>query len=112
MDRFARVFFIVAACLIGACAALCSISPATAQIYSFRVNCKDEDYIALWAPGPVNPGKDYFRNATGHANLDCSIYDYDAKTDRNLPQRWCDYPGGIIEGFPVLLILTGMSHCK
>ena len=85
---------------------------AHANAYLFRVDCKGETYVAQWDSGAVDPGKNHFRIATGDANLDCSIYDYVARTDRDLPRRWCSGPDGVIRGFPPLLILLGLSHCR
>jgi hypothetical protein len=82
-----------------------------AQTYLFRVSCADETFVAQWDTSSIDRGKDHFRIATGDSNLDCSIYDYDATTDRNLPRRWCGDPG-IILGFPPFLILFGISHCR
>jgi hypothetical protein len=98
--------------IIGVGVALFIASAANAKTYRFRVNCADETYVAQWEADSPDLDKDYFRVATGDANLDCSIYDYDARTDRNLPQRWCSGPSGIIRGFPPLLILSGLSHCR
>jgi hypothetical protein len=85
---------------------------AQANAYLFRVDCKAETYVAQWASGPVDPGKDYFRIATGDSNLDCSIYDYNARLDQDLPRRWCSGPDGVSGGFPSFLILLGQSHCR
>ncbi|ACK52486.1 hypothetical protein Msil_3601 [Methylocella silvestris BL2] len=80
--------------------------------YLFRVDCRDEAFLARWIPVPGDPDKDYFRSATGTLNLDCSISDYNPKTDRGLPQRICSDPGGIINGFPPALIVAGLTHCN
>ena len=91
----------------------CAAAPAAqAEIYLFRVACPDETYVARWEASAPDPGKYSFRIATGNANLDCSIYDYDAKTDGNLAQRACSIPDSIIRGFPPLMILVGSTHCK
>ena len=82
------------------------------EAYSFHVVCPGDDYVAQWIIPPNDPGKDYFRIATGDQNLDCSIYDYNRATDADLPRRLCDDPGGLIRGFPLLLILLGAKHCK
>jgi hypothetical protein len=92
--------------------AMLAAPAAQANDYFFRVDCKDETYIAQWASGPVDPGKPHFRIATGDANLDCSVYDYNARTDRDLPRRWCSGPDGVLRGFPPILILLGQSHCR
>ena len=98
--------------IIGVGVALFIASPVTAKTYRFRVNCADETYVAQWDADSPDLDKDDFRIATGDTNLDCSIYDYDARTDRNLPQRRCSGPSGVIRGFPPLLILSGLSHCR
>jgi hypothetical protein len=82
------------------------------NVYLFRVNCPMERYVAQWTPGPADRGRNYFRIATGDANLDCSIYDFDARTDGALPRRDCGDPGAIIRGFPGFLILLGATHCR
>jgi hypothetical protein len=80
--------------------------------YLFRVNCPTETYLAQWTPDAMDPGKNYFRIATGDVNLDCSIYDYDPRYDAALPRRACRYPGGAIRAFPALLIPLGATHCR
>ncbi len=87
-------------------------SAANAKVYLFHVSCADGAYVAQWDSAPVDLGEDHFRLATGDVNFDCSIYDYDAKADRDLPRRWCSDIGGIIRGFPPALILAGMTHCQ
>lgn len=87
-------------------------SAANAKVYSFRVNCSEESFVALWDSGFPDPGIYHFRIATGDVNLDCSVYDYFAKTDRDLPRRWCSDPGAAIQFFPQILILSGASHCR
>lgn len=106
MPDFAKGVFMSVAIMI------ISASPVHAKAYLFRVSCADEAFVAEWMPGSSDPGKDYFRIATGDSNLDCSIYDYDVTKDSRLPLRWCSDPGGIIRGFPPLLILLGTSHCR
>ncbi|MEJ0092428.1 MAG: hypothetical protein WDN46_03045 [Methylocella sp.] len=96
--------------IVGVGIAIFTASAANAKTYQFRVSCADETYIAQWDGSDFD--KDRFRIATGDTNLDCSIYDYDARTDGNLPRRWCGDPGGIIRGFPPALILSGLSHCR
>jgi hypothetical protein len=98
--------------IISAAIAVFGASAANAKTYQFRVNCTNEVFVALWDASSNDPGEDYFRIATGDANLDCSVYDYNTKGDRSLPRRWCSYPGGIIRGFPPILILSGLSHCR
>jgi hypothetical protein len=91
----------------------CAATPAAqAEIYLFRVDCPDGAYVARWETSAPDPGKYSFRIATGNANLDCSVYDYNAKTDRDLPQRLCSIPDSIIRGFPPLMILLGYTHCS
>ncbi len=85
---------------------------ASANTYSFRVDCKGESYVALWDSGPDDPGLDYFRIATGDRNQDCSIYDYNGRYDRDLPRRWCSGDAGIIRAFPPILIPLGFNHCR
>lgn len=85
--------------------------PAPA-FFLFRVNCPGDDYVAQWLPDRADRDKNYYRIATGDANLDCSIYDYDSKHDGALPRRLCQEPGGTIRGFPAFLILLGATHCK
>ncbi len=88
-------------------------APSTqAATYMFRVSCADETYVALWDGGSADPGSDHFRIATGDANQNCSIYDYDAKTDKRLPRRWCSDPGALIEMFPPILVLSGVLRCR
>ncbi len=106
MSSFAKCF------VLGAALAICAAPAASANPYLFRVDCKDETYVALWDSGPVDPGKEYFRIATDDRNLDCSIYDYNRLTDRDLPRRWCSGPAGIIRAFPPVLILLGATHCR
>ena len=98
--------------MIGIWFAFAATPAARAQPYLFRVVCKDEVFVARWDAGAPDPGKDSFRIATGNSNLDCSIYDYDAKTDTGLPQRLCTVPDSIIRGFPPAMILLGATHCK
>lgn len=81
-------------------------------VYLFRVECPGDPYVAEWPAGPGDQGKDYYRIATGHLNFDCSVYAYDPTTDAMLPRRLCRDPGGLILGFPVMLILLGATHCK
>ncbi|SFK75957.1 hypothetical protein [Methylocapsa palsarum] len=100
-----------AICAAGAAAADLAES-APSNVYLFRVNCPMERYVAQWAPGSADRGQTYFRIATGNANLDCSIYDYNAATDAALPRRDCGDPGGIIQGFPGFLALLGATHCQ
>lgn len=92
--------------------ALSITGSARAATYLFRVDCSDASFIARW--DTVAPGRDktYFRSATGTLNLNCSIYDYDQKTDRLLPQRACGDPGDVINAFPAALILAGATHCS
>jgi hypothetical protein len=93
--------------------ALISATVSThAETYMFRVSCADETYIALWDGGSSDPGKGRFRIATGDANQNCLIYNYNAKTDGSLPRRWCSDPGAAIEMFPPILILSGATHCR
>lgn len=106
MLGFGKAFMICAGIVIFFPAA------ANAKVYMFQVTCADDKYVAQWTSGAVDPGQDHFRIATGDANLDCSIYNYNPKTDRDLPRRWCSDPGGVIRGFPPILILTGLSHCR
>jgi hypothetical protein len=80
--------------------------------YLFRVNCPADHYVAQWTPGPGDPGKDYFRIATGDLNADCPIYDYNPYTDAALPRRACQDPGGVSRGFPAALIFLGATHCR
>lgn len=87
-------------------------APAQANIYLFRVDCASESYVAQWDAGAVDQGASDYRIATQDRNLDCSIYDYSARTDRNLPRRWCTGASGIIRGFPPLLVLLGQTHCQ
>jgi hypothetical protein len=95
-------------------AALALLAPAAAQanVYLFRVDCKGETYVAQWSSGPVDPGRDRFRLATGNANLDCAIYDFNPRTDRDLPRRWCSGEDGPLRGFPPLLIPLGLAQCR
>lgn len=99
-----------AAC--GLLAAATLASPARANVYQFRVDCTGESYVALWDAGAVDPGSDYFRIATGDRNLDCSVYDYNRRADRDLPRRWCSGESGVIRAFPPALILLGATHCR
>jgi hypothetical protein len=96
---------------IFACAVFASPG-ASANTYSFRVDCKGESYVALWDSGPDDPGQDYFRIATGDRNQDCSIYDYNRRWDHDLPRRWCSGDAGIIRAFPPILIPLGFNHCR
>ncbi|MGO9674373.1 MAG: hypothetical protein ACLPSF_09460 [Methylocella sp.] len=106
MLGFGKGFVLIAALAI-------FISPAAyANTYLFRVDCKGAQYVAQWDSGPVDPGPDYFRIATGDRNSDCSIYGYNAGTDRDLPRRWCSGPNGIIRAFPPILIPLGATHCR
>ena len=85
---------------------------AHANAYLFRVDCKGETFVAQWDSGAGDPGQDYFRIATGERNLDCSIYDYNHRTDRDLPRRWCSGPDGVFRAFPPILIPLGFTHCR
>jgi hypothetical protein len=111
---FAKALPLVAAASIYAAGAAAAdlVESVPSNVYLFRVNCPMERYVAQWAPGPADRGRNYFRIATGDANLDCSIYDYDARTDAALPRRDCGDPGGVIRGFPGILILLGATHCR
>lgn len=95
-------------------AAILPLAPQTAaaNAYFFKVSCPMESFVAQWASGDPDPGRSHFRIATGDLNLDCSVYDYDPRTDRDLPRRWCSGPDGIIRGFPPALIVLGQSHCR
>ena len=73
---------------------------ASANTYLFRVDCKGETYVAQWDSGPVDPGQNYFRIATGDRNQDCSIYDFNHRTDQELPRRWCSGDAGSHPGIP------------
>lgn len=83
-----------------------------AKVYAFRVACTNDSYVALWNAGEPDPGKDYFRLATGDLNLDCTIADHNPRWDAGLPERWCAHPGPIARGFPPLLIIMGATHCR
>ncbi len=98
--------------VISAAAAISAPPSASAATYMFRVSCGEENYVALWDGGLFDPGGDHFRIATGDANLNCAIYDYDAKTDQSLPRRWCSDPGAAIEMFPPILLMAGATHCR
>jgi len=89
-----------------------AVSGAHAKSYLFRVSCGHETFVAQWESGPVDPGIYHFRNATGDTNLDCLVYDYDARTDEDLPRRWCRDPGPAIELFPPILILSSIPRCR
>jgi hypothetical protein len=106
MRGFGKGFILFAALAILA-------SPAAyANTYLFRVDCKGKAFVAQWDSGAVDPGADYFRIATGDRNSDCSIYDYNGGTDRDLPRRWCSGPAGVIRAFPPILIPLGLTHCR
>lgn len=106
MSRFGKALILSAALALFA-------TPATyANAYLFRVDCSGEAYVAQWDSGAVDPGKDYFRIATGDRNLDCSVYDYNGATDRGLPRRWCSGDAGAIRAFPPILIPLGATHCR
>ncbi|VTZ25746.1 conserved exported hypothetical protein [Methylocella tundrae] len=105
MRDFGKAILICAAALI-------SPAAAKANVYLFEVTCSNDKYVAQWESGDADPGKEHFRIATGDVNLDCSIYDYNPKTDRDMPRRWCSDPNGVVRGFPPILILIGYSHCR
>lgn len=87
-------------------------SPANPEAFLFRVACPDDVYVAQWLAVPFGPSKYYYRSATSLQNIDCSIYDYDPKTDASLPRRDCGDPGGLVRGFPIFLIPLGFVHCR
>ncbi|WP_026607933.1 hypothetical protein [Methylocapsa acidiphila] len=90
-----------------------AVPSAQARTYLFRVSCwDDETYVALWDGGAADLGKTHFRVATGDANQNCSIFDYDPKADASLPRRWCSDPGAAIEFFPPILLMAGATHCR
>lgn len=111
MFDFGKPFILAAAVAISASAIFAS-SGASANTYLFRVDCKGETYVAQWDSGPVDPGQDYFRIATGDRNQDCSIYDFNHRTDQELPRRWCSGDAEIIRAFPPILIPLGFNHCR
>ncbi len=111
MARRADALGLIAAAAFFVAPALVAAPAAHANIYLFGVRCNDEAYVAQWDSGAPDPGKEYFRLATGDLNLDCTIHDYDNKTERDLPRRWCREAGGILRGFPPMLIILGTTHC-
>ncbi|WP_374306031.1 hypothetical protein [Methylocella sp.] len=100
-----------AALLSAALALGLAARPADAASYLFRVDCGDESFAALWEEPAPDPGRDYYRTATGTLNLHCVIADYDRRTDAGLARRLCRDPGRVINAFPIALIFAGLTRC-
>lgn len=111
MTRDARLLHLLAllfACtLLSICAA-----PANATDYLFHVSCDEKRFIAEWNTGSIDPGREYLRTVTGTKFPECSVRDYNAETDGDLPRERYSHEGGVVQGIPFVgPILCGIFNC-
>jgi len=103
-----RVFPTVFALLIVACP-----STALATDYKFTVSCSHDRFTVLWQTGGIDPGKEWLRVTTGTKYPDCTVSDFNPRTDSHL--RLADrysHEGGIIQGIPLGgTIICGIFGC-
>lgn len=85
---------------------------ASATTYLFGVSCSDRRFVAQWDTGSIDPGREYLRVATGTNFPGCSVGNYNAATDADLPRERYSHEGGVISGIPLAgPIICGIFGC-
>lgn len=82
-----------------------------ATSYLFTVSCEGKRFVADWETGTVDPGKEYLRVATGTKNAGCLVADYTPARDKNLHRERYSDVGGVVQGFPPVVIICAIFHC-
>ena len=94
------------------CLAVAWPSQSHATEYRFTVACERGSHVVIWRTGDIDPGKEWLRVATGTQNPNCSVSDFVASTDSNLPSETLEHEAGVIRGIPLIgTIVCGIFGC-
>ena len=78
------------------------------ETYKFTITCPDRRFVAEWATGDIDPGKEYLRFTTGTKFDGCQVSDFNTAIDSSLPVDKYSHEGAVIQGVP----LVGPVLCK
>jgi hypothetical protein len=99
MRGFRAISFSVSLC-VGAL--VVSPTPVEATEYLFTVSCEHGSHVVAWRTGDIDPGKEWLRVATGTQNPNCSVSDFVASTDSDLPRETLEHEAGVVRGIPLI----------
>jgi len=75
--------------------------------YKFVVYCQNQQSVAQWNTGDIDPGKEFLRVSTGTKYPGCSVGDFVAWRDGHLPVETFSGPSGVVQGIPLLGPILG-----
>ncbi|WP_114948531.1 hypothetical protein [Microvirga calopogonii] len=103
---------IIQATVLSGLAVGAAATDAQATTYLFHVSCPDKIFVAQWDTGTIDPGREYLRVTTGTKFANCTVGDYNAARDGNLPRERYSHEGAVIQGVPLVgTIVCGIFGC-